>query len=140
LCRRPSVAGLVEELSEIKAAAEIQVSSISALVKELQAGMDRLVCELSLCSGSNQEEEGEGEDAFVAVVSRFVKDNQDECSSLTSCELECTQQLKELNDYFDEKFEPSQPNRVLVTLRDFLASLSRAFRDHKRAKHKGIKR
>jgi hypothetical protein len=140
LCRRPSVAGLVEDLSEIKAAAEIQVSSISALVKELQAGMDRLVCELSLCRGSSQKEEGEGEDAFVAVVSRFVKDNQDECSSLTCCEIECTQQLRELNDYFDEKFDSSQPNRVLVTLRDFLASLSRAFRDHKRAKLKGIKR
>ena len=129
---RPSVAFIVEDLSEVKAAAEIQVSSISCLVKELQAGMERLVSELSLCGTSSPDEEGE--DAFRSVVSQFVKANQDECLSLTSCEQECTHELQELCSYFEEKFNPTQPNQVLVTLRDFLASLSKAFRENKAKK------
>lgn len=96
--------------------------------------MERLVSELSL-SSSNHEEQG---DAFVTVVSHFVEGNRDECLSLTTCEHECIQQLKEVCAYFDEKFEAGQPNKVLVTLRDFLASLSKALRDH-RAKQRSMK-
>ena len=122
------MANLVEDLSVVKAAAEIQVSSISALVKELVAGMDRLLCELSVCKQHGRDE------AFVTAVSRFVTDNEDECRSLVACEEECLQQLAELCGYFDEKFEAAQPNKVLVTLRDFLASLAKAFRDNSKAK------
>ena len=141
------MAFIVEDLSEVKAAAEIQVSAISALVKELQAGMDRLVStlnpkpyqagmdrlvsELSLCN------KGLGplhEDAFEFVVSQFVQANHAECLSLTSCEQECIAELQELSTYFEEKFDHLQPNKVLVTLRDFLASLSKAFRENKARK------
>lgn len=123
---------MVEDLSVVKAAAEIQVSSISALVKELVAGMERLVFELAECEKAGSV--GDRDEPFLAAIHRFVKANGEECRSLTSCEEECVRQLADLCSYFDERFDEKQPNKVLVTLRDFLASLAKAFRESRKAK------
>lgn len=121
LVSRPSLAILPQQLNSVKGAAAVPFSSVSNLIRELQAGMEVIKEEL-IQLHKDPEAAGGAE-----VIRQFVSLHECECAGLTSLETDCMAQLRDLCEtYFGETFDIKEPTRTLVVLRDFLGTFGKA--------------
>lgn len=116
---RPSITALPRLLSGVKGAAGIQFGAVSALVRELQAGLEMVKEELAMDREEKREEveqNGQQGEAFPHLmphqaplpphISEFVALHEAECAALGSIESECMAALRGLCEgYFGDTFD-----------------------------------
>ena len=122
----------------------LQFTAVSALVRELQGGMDMVKEELlqlqevergglgqqrpSSEVGAAAASAAEGsEEPFVVRVGAFVAQHASECAGLPAVEAGCVAVLRRLcESYFGETFDGRDPTRTLVIVKEFLEAFAKA--------------
>ena len=123
LAVRPSLASLPQQLNSVKGAASVPFSSVSSLVRELQAGMETIKEELVQLRRQDPDAAAGG----TEVIRQFVSLHEAECASLSGLEADCATELRDLCvSFFGEVFDVKEPTRTLSVLRDFLTAFSKA--------------
>ena len=123
----------------------LQFTAVSALVRELQGGMDMVKEELLQLQEGERERLGQppsevgaaaasvegaassAEEPFVVRVGAFVAQYASECAGLLDVEAGCIAVLRRLCEgYFGEAFDGRDPTRTLVIVKEFLEAFAKA--------------
>lgn len=113
------VAGLGDELANVKKAAAMDSDLLTACIIKLAGGLGKVTNVLRLIS--------EEEEEFHGVISRFVSRADDEIISVQAEESVALSLVKEITEYFhgDLEREEAHPLRIFTVVRDFLSVLDR---------------
>ena len=115
----------------------MQFTAVSALVRELQGGMDMVKEELFQLQEGERERLGQppsevgaaaasAEEPFVVRVGAFVAQYAAECAGLPAVEAGCVAVLRHLCEgYFGEAFDGRDPTRTLVIVKEFLEAFAK---------------
>ena len=125
----------------------LQFTAVSALVRELQGGMDMVKEELlqmqegererleqrlppsevGAAAASAEGAASSAEEPFVVRVGAFVAQYASECAGLLDVEAGCIAVLRRLCEgYFGEAFDGRDPTRTLVIVKEFLEAFAKA--------------
>ncbi|XP_076912458.1 formin-like protein 11 [Bidens hawaiensis] len=125
------VAGLGTELCNVKKTATIDFDVIVSSVSNLSQGMDRMqrLVNQDLLQKENTCSFGESMKSFMNYAVKHLKElEEDECKVL--------ELVKEITEYFHGNMskDDTNPLRIFVTVRDFLAMLDLVCRELRRSK------
>lgn len=119
------VAGLSNELGNVKKAASMDFDVLSSYVKKLEMGLEKIKSVLQLgrsCSGGKR---------FFDTMRVFLREAEDEIDRVKAEEKKTLCLVKEITEYFhgDAAKEEAHPLRIFMVVRDFLSVLDNVCRE-----------
>eukprot|EP00892_Ulva_mutabilis_P004243 jgi/Ulvmu1/2190/UM013_0036.1 len=140
--RDPAILALPDTMAAVKRAARLQVTAVDTLLSELRSGIADAQEQVVRACASDVEQQaaGDGEDEgaefFRTTMREFLQGAEARVAELQAAVSSTMASLRGLYDYFGEKYDGTEPVRILALLASFLDLYAKAVKQYQERKER----